>query len=203
MLLPALSKAREKARQAKCMANLKQLGLAYFLYSQDYDGRLCVPYMSNSYWPEGTSQGVPWPVLMRDYLGDKKIKSPTDAWQGLSRGGKTILDCPTNRNPMLYVLGPDYAMNLYPFHRTVLTLRVGPTWRQEGQVRNGSRVALFADSTIQSSYYSYEFGRTASYWGNWHNDGNNLLFFDGHVEWWSRADIAAASDAYKPPWWSQ
>ena len=37
MLLPALSQAREKARQVVCMSNLKQLGLAFMLYTQDYD----------------------------------------------------------------------------------------------------------------------------------------------------------------------
>ena len=37
MLLPALSQAREKARAANCMKNLKQLGLATMMYLQDYD----------------------------------------------------------------------------------------------------------------------------------------------------------------------
>ena len=37
MLLPALSKARENARQAICMNNLKQIGQAFFMYIQDYD----------------------------------------------------------------------------------------------------------------------------------------------------------------------
>jgi prepilin-type N-terminal cleavage/methylation domain-containing protein/prepilin-type processing-associated H-X9-DG protein len=35
MLLPALSKAREKARQASCQSNLKQIGLALFMYMGD------------------------------------------------------------------------------------------------------------------------------------------------------------------------
>ena len=45
MLLPALSQAREKARAAKCMSNLKQIGIAYTLYADDYDGYVPVPYI--------------------------------------------------------------------------------------------------------------------------------------------------------------
>ena len=37
MLLPALAQAREKARQAVCKNNLKQMGLAVFLYMQEND----------------------------------------------------------------------------------------------------------------------------------------------------------------------
>ena len=37
MLLPALSKARDRARQAVCMSNLRQIGLALYQYAQDYD----------------------------------------------------------------------------------------------------------------------------------------------------------------------
>ena len=38
MLLPALSKARDKARSISCVNNMKQLGLYHAMYVQDSDG---------------------------------------------------------------------------------------------------------------------------------------------------------------------
>jgi prepilin-type N-terminal cleavage/methylation domain-containing protein len=40
ILFPVFAQAREKARQATCISNLKQLGLASMMYSQDYDENL-------------------------------------------------------------------------------------------------------------------------------------------------------------------
>ncbi|MDX9980746.1 MAG: type II secretion system protein [Lentisphaeria bacterium] len=37
MLLPALAKAREKARQSACQGNLKQIGLAFFMYVGEFN----------------------------------------------------------------------------------------------------------------------------------------------------------------------
>ena len=37
MLLPALGKAKDKSKSAKCMANEKQLALAMLLYAEDFD----------------------------------------------------------------------------------------------------------------------------------------------------------------------
>src|SRR5579871_2574094 len=37
ILFPVFAKAREKARQTSCLSNLKQIGLAFLMYDQDYD----------------------------------------------------------------------------------------------------------------------------------------------------------------------
>ncbi len=52
MLLPALSKAREKARSTSCLSNLKQCMLQSLLYGDDYEGEIYLTYSnsSNTYW---------------------------------------------------------------------------------------------------------------------------------------------------------
>ncbi len=47
MLLPALSQAREKARSIKCTGNLKQIGLAVYMYTGDNDDHLPPWYYDN------------------------------------------------------------------------------------------------------------------------------------------------------------
>ena len=37
ILFPVFAKAREKARQTTCLSNMKQLGLGFMMYAQDYD----------------------------------------------------------------------------------------------------------------------------------------------------------------------
>src|SRR5438874_4424123 len=37
ILFPVFAQAREKARQTSCLSNMKQLGLAIMMYTQDYD----------------------------------------------------------------------------------------------------------------------------------------------------------------------
>src|ERR1700754_1601330 len=43
ILFPVFARARENARRSSCQSNLKQIGLAFVQYSQDYDERLPLP----------------------------------------------------------------------------------------------------------------------------------------------------------------
>ena len=87
MLLPALAKAREKARAISCTNNLKQIGLTYFLYQNDYDG----------YWMNAVVTGdggghiwEPWPCYMSAYekVPAKNLYCPSAPTVGIEWMGK-------------------------------------------------------------------------------------------------------------------
>ncbi len=98
MLLPALSKAREKARQAACINNLKQLGIGFLLYAQDY----------NDFWPQlsaaaGTVAWQQWEGQVAPYVNYNK-----------QSGSPAIFYCPsTNKRLSGYTAGQSitYHMN--------------------------------------------------------------------------------------------
>jgi len=61
LLLPALSRAKDKARATRCLNNLRQIGIAQVFYRDDHEG-LNVPYRSCPDTPNdpfGLSAGVP------------------------------------------------------------------------------------------------------------------------------------------------
>ena len=50
MLLPALNKAREKAKGIQCTGNLKQLGLIFINYTNDYNDHLLFDRNNSRWW---------------------------------------------------------------------------------------------------------------------------------------------------------
>ncbi|MBQ7177376.1 MAG: type II secretion system protein [Victivallales bacterium] len=67
MLLPALSKARQKAQATRCVNKLKQLGTEWNCYADDYEGYLMGPYLSNGN-PDTAHGGRNWSDSMAEYL---------------------------------------------------------------------------------------------------------------------------------------
>ena len=77
MLLPALNKARERARSTVCINNLKQLGTAGTLYRDDNQG-----YFNPIRYLQYEGQRVFWPYyFVKMYLGNQKnaLICPTDS----------------------------------------------------------------------------------------------------------------------------
>lgn len=50
ILFPVFARAREKARATNCLSNLKQIGLASNMYSQDYDTQVLSSYIGGQVW---------------------------------------------------------------------------------------------------------------------------------------------------------
>ena len=89
ILFPVFAQAREKARQATCTSNLKQLDLAALMYAQDYDETF--PGNLNN----GQADQSPWWLALPAYI--QKGQTPTgntyDAQNASNAGG--VFVCPS------------------------------------------------------------------------------------------------------------
>lgn len=79
LLLPSLSRVKLKARQTKCIGNLKQVGLAFILYANDNEGQLPPlnsggPFRDPSFPHDPTGW---WYRILSDgkYLSDVRVKN--------------------------------------------------------------------------------------------------------------------------------
>lgn len=71
MLLPALSKAKEKAKRTRCLSNLKQVGIASHMYAGDHENFLPPMWCNHSYnWPWDMPQAVVSNLLSYGFLRD-------------------------------------------------------------------------------------------------------------------------------------
>lgn len=98
ILFPVFAQAREKARQASCLSNEKQLALAVIQYTQDYDEAMPFATSSTNY-----SWDTTWTVLVQPYIKSlEAFGCPSDS---KSTGGDSSWGVPVSYTANCY-LGP-------------------------------------------------------------------------------------------------
>ncbi len=93
MLLPVLDKARERARTATCMNNLKQLGLAWMIYLNDYDDFFPPIDQGNVCWAYPGNYSYSWVRFIAPYVPQIQKNYPFPTNRLVSKDFITI--CPT------------------------------------------------------------------------------------------------------------
>ena len=90
ILLPSLGKARDKAKAASCLSNLKSMSLAYNLYCTDANA-------GNTMVCDTTLAGGIWMFQMQDYLGGNNVRGLTQGTQ--VSGNVYFCPCANVSNP--------------------------------------------------------------------------------------------------------
>lgn len=196
MLLPALSNARDKAFQANCQGNLKQLTLSMAMYVDDYDEWYC-PTAGRYYSGTVTMSEMRgyWLHAMNDYHHTPEINiCPQDAspytmvWDSAGANIRTKGSYGYN----LCLPGDGYGS----YHAQRYDIPAGSGWNllKQGQIKNPALMWMFCDC-----YMSFPYSLTHQRYtvGNnpWqhatvvnglqpeHKNGLDWGFVDGHVEW--------------------
>ena len=89
ILFPVFAQAREKARQASCLSNEKQLGLATAMYAQDYD----------SFWPVHQATTFYTTADKAGFAVDDWANTTSLTWAGAIQPyvkNKQVYVCPSN-----------------------------------------------------------------------------------------------------------
>ncbi len=189
ILFPVFAKAREKALASACLSNTKQLALALQMYCQDYDQRL--PFMAADNW------SACWPEFLQPYVKNENIfqcpASPMNSRTGPGGyGGYDRIACG---------YGATYPHT--PYRPGLPKNTSAPSWVQSlPELKYPAEQMYAADldykaryvyvpGDLNGIYCPFCFGSlgppfTYGCVADRHNEGANVVFFDGHAKWMKR-----------------
>ena len=206
ILFPVFARAREKARAIACISNLKQVGLAFIMYSSDYDeefvGVWC-GYPMNG-WPT-----LLYPYIKNDQLFDCPSRNPDVPWDHESVGPRSPNVWWYNRGP---AMGYNTSYGWYDFGSPD-PIHHGPGRAWHGGVRRISAIEYPSDCLwcadarwYAPSSYGYTISDTVqvhstSPWPDFrHHGGANASFMDGHAKWFPEDTLVRSRD-FRPAWY--
>jgi prepilin-type N-terminal cleavage/methylation domain-containing protein/prepilin-type processing-associated H-X9-DG protein len=191
MLLPALSTAKAKAQAVDCMNNIKQLTLAWTLYTDDDDD----VFVNNHGIDETRVRRQNWVNDVLDWTrspDNTNLAYLTDAKLGDYTAKSTaIFKCPADHS--VAACGPrvrSVSMNCMVGNPGTVLDKFNPDYRQlqkTSDLVKPSDTFLFIEEhpdTINDGFFMNRLGTYS--WGNlpasFHNGSANLSFTDGHTE---------------------
>ena len=171
MLLPALSKAREKARATSCASNLKQISLYSNLYINDNDGVLFCGRGDKGFVYPLSNVGNYFPAKSNIVLcpGRKPFKYVDDVKTYATRGAN---DFPANTS-LRKTLQVDSVWNLYLF---TFNLKYPSNHIQYGDSRESA-----TDETQSSQCFLTQQNSNKKHFCMDHAGKGNFGYIDGHV----------------------
>jgi prepilin-type N-terminal cleavage/methylation domain-containing protein/prepilin-type processing-associated H-X9-DG protein len=200
ILFPVFARARENARRASCQSNLKQIGLGFAMYEQDYDTRM--PLIAGSDTP---SPDVPygWADALQPYLKSTQIfKCPstktrqsapdtTGAFAGMVNPQKQYTDywvsgrINTGPSDTVFTGTPDSAF-LYPSQTVILGdagyNSLAGSYPYASRLENVGKY-LYRNEYRNLCYSDPEYVQIPGGGSTLHLGGANAAFADGHVKW--------------------
>jgi len=213
LLLPAIQSARERARGATCMGQMRQLAQAVHMYVTEFNGHFpkTAPagrnHLSDWVWggnvvshPQqvGAVQridiesGVLWTYVYSSFQRFQKM--PSKWYNSPSRN---VYLC-ASAGEVEKKRGLSYSMNW-----NLDKDRSGgdmPEGVILSRIKKPSRCVLFVDegSELNDGYYhSSDF----PYQGKLHTGGANLAFCDGHVKWFAVEEVRKMRQLQNFEWW--
>ena len=188
MILPALAKARARARMTACMSNLKQLGLILHIYAQDWEGWF--PY---HYYDDEAKWGYMEGCGHFSTVANLSLALLTGELDPQSSGFETpqyvtnydLFICPGNRYD--YAPDPQYPGAMYRTASTAKTSALGSTggtcsymYAPGLNFQTHPETVIMADAPVGSSGSGYGWRITTKN-DNHGSDGFNVLYVDGRA----------------------
>ncbi len=163
ILFPVFARAREKARQASCLSNVKQLGLAPQMYAQDYDETL-PPSIAGR--PSGAL--VTTFDLLEPYTKNKQIER-----------------CPSDRQGSVDLTAWGLGRYSYAWNKELFAYRLPPHIPGPPQSPIIALAQVPCPSETTTFFDGHQQGQ-AVLTAHRHNEGANAGFLDGHAKWHGR-----------------